>query len=174
MQPVRDVQTVTPEGKPVKPRIYGVVVRNIVPLTDERGEICEIFHPGWGLEPGPLVYVYHSTILPGKIKAWIVHREQDDRLFVALGRVRFGLYDDRADSPTYRMLNVFTITERNRALVIIPRGVFHGLQNVGSTEALFINMPTRPHDHGNPDKYRLPVKNDLIPFDFNAAPGSGW
>ncbi len=71
-------------------------------------------------------------------------------------------------------MNVFTITERNRALVVIPRFVFHARQNVGETEAAFVNMPSRPYDHANPDKYRLPLKNDLIPFSFDDGEGEMW
>jgi dTDP-4-dehydrorhamnose 3,5-epimerase len=33
------------------------------------------------------------------------------------------------------------------------------------------NLPTWPYDHADPDKYRLPIKNDLIPFDFDDGPG---
>jgi dTDP-4-dehydrorhamnose 3,5-epimerase len=32
-------------------------------------------------------------------------------------------------------------------------------------------MPTRPYDHADPDKYRLPLDNDVIPFRFDEAPG---
>ena len=174
MEPKKDLQTVTPEGARVKPTIEGVVIRRAVPQEDERGEVCEIFNLAWGVLPVPVTYVYQSVIMPGRIKAWVLHRQQDDRLFVSLGRVRFGLFDDRPGSSTYHMLNVFTVSERSRALITIPRGVYHGLQNVGQTEALFVNMPTRPYDHRDPDKYRLPIKNDLIPFDFDAQPGAGW
>jgi dTDP-4-dehydrorhamnose 3,5-epimerase len=38
-------------------------------------------------------------------------------------------------------------------------------------EAFFINMPTRAYDHADPDKYRVPVKNALIPFAFDDGPG---
>jgi dTDP-4-dehydrorhamnose 3,5-epimerase len=98
-----------------------------------------------------------------------VHRRQEDRLFVSRGRLRFGLYDDRPESPTYRRLNVFTITDRRRALVVIPRGVFHGVENVGTEEALYLNLPTRAYDHADPDKYRLPLQNALIPFAFDRS-----
>jgi dTDP-4-dehydrorhamnose 3,5-epimerase len=49
--------------------------------------------------------------------------------------------------------------------------VYHGLQNVGLVDAVFINMPTRPYDHADPDKFRLPLTNDLIPFDFSLSKG---
>ena len=117
----------------------------------------------------PLVYVYQIAILPGVVKGWVVHRRQDDRLFVVRGRLRFGLYDDRQHSTTYQLLNVFTVTDRHRALIVIPRGVYHGVENVGTDEALYLNMPTRPYDHADPDESRLPVRNPLIPFAFDHA-----
>ena len=101
-------------------------------------------------------------------------RRQWDRSGVLAGGLFIALYDDRRDSPTYRLLNVFTVTERNRALVVIPSFVFHALQNVGETAAAFVNMPTKPYDHVNPDKYRLPLKNDLIPFSFDDGESETW
>ena len=69
------------------------------------------------------------------------------------------------------MVNEIFLGERNRALVVIPTGVFHAVQNVGTTDAVFVNMPTRPYDHANPDKYRLPIDTDEIPYRFDAAVG---
>jgi len=170
--PARDRQTVTAEGQPVRPQIAGVVVKLLRPIEDERGDVCEMFNPAWGVSEAPLVYVYQIRIRPGKIKGWVVHYEQEDRLFVSRGAVRFALYDHRADSPTRGLLNVFVQSDRNAALVVIPRGVYHALHNVGDAEATLINMPTALYNHANPDKYRLPLKNDLIPFSF--AETAGW
>ena len=100
------------------------------------------------------------------MKGWSLHRHQDDRLFLINGTVRWALFDDRPESHSYQMLNVLTVSERSRSLLIIPRGVYHAVQNIGKEEAFLINMPTRPYNHADPDKYRLPVKNDLIPFGF--------
>ncbi len=169
--PVKDRQTVTPDGRRTGEVIDGVILRRLAPQEDERGELCEVFNPAWNVHPAPLVYVYQATVRPGHVKGWVVHRQQDDRLFISFGRVRIVLFDDRQESPTHRLLNIFTISERNRALIVIPQGVFHAVQNVGETEAVFINMPTRPYNHADPDKHRLPLKNDLIPFDFGDPPG---
>lgn len=171
--PKKDVQTVTPEGVPVARRIEGLLLRYQPPIEDERGEVCEIYNPAWGLHPAPLVYAYQVMIRPGKVKGWVVHRLQDDRLFISAGVARFACYDDRAGSPTHRQLYVFTVSERNRALVVIPCGVYHAVQNIGTGDLTFVNLPTRPYDHADPDKYRLPLKNELIPFDFEDR-GPGW
>ena len=79
------------------------------------------------------------------------------------------LFDYREESPTYEMLNEFVFSEKSRSLIVFPKGVFHAVQNIGTTDAIFINMPTRPYDHEDPDKFRLPLKNDIIPFDFEMA-----
>jgi dTDP-4-dehydrorhamnose 3,5-epimerase len=171
-EPRKDQPTVTSEWKSLARRIDGLVIKHVPPVEDERGEICEMFRPSWGVSPDPLVYVYAITIRPGKIKGWVQHRLQEDRLFLLRGVIRFVLYDDRPSSPTHKQLDAFTLSERNRGLVIIPRGVYHALQNIGDREVMFVNMPTMPYDHANPDKYRLPIKNDLIPFAFEDA--LGW
>lgn len=171
MEPVKDAPTVTSDWKPLEKRIAGVVVKHIPPVEDERGEICEVFRPAWGVHPDPLVYVYMITIRPRKVKGWVRHEKQDDRIFLVRGTIRIGLYDDRSDSSTHRLLNLFTVSERNRALVVFPRGVYHAIQNIGESEAIFLNMPTRAYDHADPDKMRLPLRNPLIPFSFDDGPG---
>ncbi len=168
----KDAQTVAPDGTEIAPRIDGVTVRPAVTHVDERGEICEIFSPAWSIDPGPLVYVYQTSVRPGMIKGWVYHEEQDDRLFVSIGALKIVLYDPREGSPTQGMVNEIFITERNRGLVFIPRLVLHAVQNIGTTEAIFINMPTRPYNHANPDKYRVPLNSPQVPYTFSL--GTGW
>ncbi len=169
--PTKDRPSVTADGEPLAPRIAGVEIRYQPPQADERGEVVEIFNPAWGVLPLPLTYVYQAMVRPGMTKAWIMHKHQDDRLFLSQGTLRVGLFDARDNSPTAGLLTVFTVTDKRRPLIVIPRGVYHGLQNVGLVDAVFINMPTTPYNHADPDKYRLPLKNDLIPFDFTISKG---
>jgi dTDP-4-dehydrorhamnose 3,5-epimerase len=163
---VKDIQTVTPEGELVEKRIEGVNIRYAKTITDDRGTVCEMFSTDWGFHPDPLVFVYQVSIRPGKVKGWVVHRTYDDRAFVSRGTIKFALYDDRPDSPTYKMLNILYFDDHNRALVTIPRGVFHALQNVGTEDAYFYNMPTKGYQHADPDKERLPLNTDKIPYSF--------
>ena len=94
----------------------------------------------------------------------MVHQKQLDRLFISMGFIKIVLYDARIDSPTHRAINEIFLSERNRGLVVIPAGVFHAVQNVGDVDALFINLPTEPYRHENPDKYRLPLDTGEIPY----------
>jgi dTDP-4-dehydrorhamnose 3,5-epimerase len=164
--PVKDKQTVSPEGEPIAPRIAGVVIDRRRLQEDERGDLMEIYNPAWGIHGEPLVYAYLVGIRPRRVKGWVVHRLQDDRLFFLRGVIRVALFDDRPESPTFRMLNVFMMTEKSRGLVIVPKGVFHALKNIGNRDASFLNLPTKPYDHLHPDKYRLPLRNARIPFCF--------
>jgi dTDP-4-dehydrorhamnose 3,5-epimerase len=162
----KDQPTVSPEGISLGNKIHGVLLDHRPLHEDERGELLEVYNPAWGLHPDPLVYAYCVFTRPRQIRGWVVHRSQDDRLFFLHGVFRIALFDDRPDSPTYHQLDVFVISERNRRLLIIPRGVFHAIQNIGTEEAIFMNLPTRPYNHSDPDKYRLPLRNDIIPFAF--------
>lgn len=161
-----DPPTVTPDGQRVRALISGVVVRPAVTHVDDRGELCEIFDPRWGVHDAPLVYVYQSMVRPGMTKGWIVHQHQDDRIFVNLGCLKLVLYDARPGSPTHGQVDEIFLSERNRALLVIPRGVFHAVQNVGSVDAYFVNMPSRAYDHRHPDKLRLPPDSEQIPHSL--------
>ena len=170
-QPRPDVATVTPDGTPLTPRIEGVVVRYQRPIEDRRGEVLEVYRPSWGIHDDPLVYVYQVRIRPGAIKGWVSHHSQADRLFTIAGALRWALYDDRPESPTHGLVNDLVLSDRAPALLIIPRGVWHAVQNIGTADAIFLNMPTQPYNHAAPDKVRLPLGTPRIPFDFGDAPG---
>lgn len=172
MQPKQDIETVTPDGKPVGKLIDGVVIRYAATQTDDRGTLCEILNPSWGFHPAPFSYVYQFSIRPGKVKGWHIHHQHDDRIFLSAGEIKVVLYDDRPSSPTYHMINEIYRSELHRSVMTIPAYVYHAHQNVGSKDALFISMPTRAYNHASPDVFRLPIENDVIPYSFQER--LGW
>jgi dTDP-4-dehydrorhamnose 3,5-epimerase len=159
-------QTVTEKSEPVGDLIDGVVRRQAITHPDERGTLTEVFNPAWGLSDQPLVYVYQVTIRPGQVKGFVLHRTYSDRLFFSLGTVKVVLYDDREGSPTRGMLNELFFSEHNRGNLVIPSNVWHAAQNVGLKDALFVNCPTKPYNHEDPDKWALPSDSDQIPYRF--------
>jgi len=72
--------------------IAGVSIRTATTLPDGRGEICEIYNQAWGISNDPVVYVYQSLLRPGRIKGWVYHEYQDDRLFISLGTFKMVLF----------------------------------------------------------------------------------
>jgi dTDP-4-dehydrorhamnose 3,5-epimerase len=165
--PVKDSQTVTPDGKTIGSRIDGLIIHPEVHIVEPRGELVEIYSPAWGLHTDPLIYAYQVRVRVGSGRGWVVHKVNEDRLHLVVGTLHWAFFDDRPESPTYKMLNKYTVGERNSFLIIIPKGVYHACMNVGDVEAIFINLPTTVYNHADPDKYRLPLKNDLIPYDFS-------
>lgn len=172
-QPNKDQQTVTTSGERLQSYIDGVRLHYVNTQVDERGTLVEIYNPAWNFHEAPLVYVYQMTIRPNHVKGWVVHFEQDDRLFLNQGTVKIVLYDDRPDSSTYQRINEIFMSEYRRGLIIFPKGVYHAIHNIGNEDASLINMPTKPFNHANPDKYRLPLENDVIPYRFDTNK-LGW
>jgi dTDP-4-dehydrorhamnose 3,5-epimerase len=161
---VKDAQTVTPDGESVQELIDGVAVRHATTHADERGDLCEIWDERWGFTPQTVPYVYFVELRPGSVRGWIVHLEQDDRLFIASGSIKVALYDAREDSVSVGLVNTFFFGTHDRALVRIPPGVFHAVKNVGHTDAVFVNLPSRPYLHEDPDKYRIPSDSEAVPY----------
>jgi dTDP-4-dehydrorhamnose 3,5-epimerase len=157
-------------GELLEPRIEGLVIRDLIPCEDERGTLVELLSADWGFHPTPVTHTYLVSARPRSIRGWVMHLKQDDRIAILQGAFRWGFFDDREGSASRGRLNVFTFSEQRRRLILIPAGIWHAVENVGLGDASFINMPTRPYDHAAPDKYFLPLKNDLIPFSFGPTP----
>jgi dTDP-4-dehydrorhamnose 3,5-epimerase len=160
----KDQPTVSSDGTSLQEQIVGVEVRRAQTHADERGTLTEIFDERWEFTDEPLVYAYLVTVRPEQVRGWVVHRSQSDRLFVYAGVLKIVLYDARTESPTRGLVNVFHLGGHDHALLSIPPGVSHGLRNVGSEEGMFVNLPSQPYQHDDPDKYRLPLDNDVIPY----------
>lgn len=167
---IKDPATVTASGEKIERLIEGIIVRRSPTIEDERGEISEIYSENWQINPSPLCYAYMTMLRPGWVKGWVYHLIQTDRLAIVSGHVKFILWDPREDSPTYNSINEIYISERNRGLLIIPPLVIHAVQNIGRTDAYFINLPTVPYNHADPDKYRVNPKD--VPYSLNKK--IGW
>jgi dTDP-4-dehydrorhamnose 3,5-epimerase len=162
----RDVQTVTPDGEIVAAVPHGVRFKDLITQTDDRGTVVELFDTRWDFHGDPLVFAYSFTIRPGWAKGWGMHKEHEDRYFILYGEMELVLYDERPDSPTHGLVSRIILSEHRRRIMNIPRGVWHADRNIGDKDVIVVNFPTICYDHTNPDKYRLPLDNDRIPFKF--------
>ena len=171
-EPIRDKQTVASSGESLQTLPLGVTFHEVKTHVDDRGTVFELFDPRWKWHPEPLVFVYTFTIRPGLIKGWGVHKDHEDRYFIQFGELEVVLYDDRLDSPTKGLVSKVYLSEYNRRLMNIPAGIWHADNNIGSKDAVIINFPTIQYDHTNPDKYRLPLDTDQIPYKFDHP--RGW
>lgn len=168
----KDAALVSAVGEPLTQLPDGVTARRAITHSDARGTVCEMFDPRWEWHPAPLVFVYMYTLRPGMVKGWGLHKLHEDRYFLQLGEMEIVMYDVRPDSRTKGLLSSIVLSEYDRKLVNIPAGIWHANRNIGSKDALVVNFPTQPYDHANPDKYRLPIDTDEIPYKFQGV--AGW
>ncbi len=168
----QDAATVTAEGQNLQVLPAGVTFRDATTHVDDRGSVCELFDPRWGWHQDPLTFVYTFSLRPGMVKGWGMHLQHEDRYFILSGDIEIVMYDARAASPTYSLLSKVVMTEHHRRLMNIPAGIWHANHNIGSKDAIVINFPTMPYDHSRPDKYRLPLDTEEIPYKFQNA--RGW
>ena len=145
--------------------IYGVAVKRLKVIPDERGRLMEILRSDEQIFE-KFGQVYMTTAYPGVIKAWHYHKKQDDHFTCISGVMQLALYDGRKDSPTHKEVNDFTISLDNPILVKIPKGVCHGFKCVGDKEAVVINVPTLPYNYKQPDEYRVDAFENDIPYDW--------
>lgn len=145
--------------------IAGVAIHQLSRGADARGALNELLTTRDG-PIDPIVHIYQVHAEPGSVRAWVLHRRQDDRLAFTNGAMRVVLYDPRPDSPSLGRLNVFDLGAARPCLLRIPRHVVHGVQNRGEAIATFVNMPTRAYDPADPDKWRLPADHPGIPYRF--------
>jgi dTDP-4-dehydrorhamnose 3,5-epimerase len=161
---------VTELGKLRATPIQGVQFRATRPVPHEDGYLAEVARASWEIIDQPIVQVHTTTTFPGRIRAWGLHQESTDRLFVVTGLVKIVVFDGRKASPTFGQLNEFTVGEKNPALLVIPPDLYHGWKNIGSAEAVIINMPSRMYDYEAPDALDLPWDSEparrLIPYSW--------
>ena len=167
----RDCQMVAPDGQAVRRLTHGVKIRPLVTHADRRGSVVELFDPRWTFSDDPLVFAYCFTIHPGVVKGWSLHRSHEDRYALLQGEMDLVLYDPRPDSPTCGEICKITLSAHHRCLVNVPIDVWHADHNIGTTDVLVVNFPTTPYDHTSPDKHRLPIDTELIPYSFGNAIG---
>jgi dTDP-4-dehydrorhamnose 3,5-epimerase len=153
-----------------KPRIQGVVVKQLVMHCDEGGGLMEMLRAD---DPffNKFGQAYVSITYPGVVKAWHYHKKQTDYMVVVKGQSKIVLYDAREDSPTKGIVNEFFLGEDNHIMVSIPPGVLHGQKPYGREPSYLINFPSEPFNIKDPDEYRLDPFDESIPYDWELKQG---
>lgn len=147
-----------------KSDIEGVKIINLSLHSGEDGYFIEFFK--FDKENFSQVYDFKlqqinmSQILPGVIKAWHIHLNQEDIWFVRPeDQLLVGLFDLRKKSPTNGQKMRLTLGNHKSMLLLIPRGVAHGCANISQNPTTLIYLVNKQFDSKNPDEYRLPWDN---------------
>jgi dTDP-4-dehydrorhamnose 3,5-epimerase len=168
----KDRQQITADWQKLGETIDGVTVREVLHVPRDHGVITEMFRPEWDPSGLPVVQIYQSRLFAGALGAWSCHQRSTDRLFVSEGHVKIVLYDDRNGSSTRGRLMELHAGDARPCLVVVPPGIWHGLQSLGNIDALVLNFPTEAYNYGDPDHYRLPHDSPEIPYAWKLSDSS--
>lgn len=145
-----------------KPRIEGVVVKELRRFVEDGGEFQELARLTDGGElpefPGFKVrQINYSVMETGVVKAWHLHLTQEDVWFVPPGsKLVVGLLDCRDDSPTKGLTMRLVMGEGRSQLLYIPRGVAHGAANLSGRSGVVVYLVNQHFNANRPDEQRLP------------------
>jgi len=144
--------------------IEGVVIKELVAHTDERGffreiirETDEFFAEGFG-------QMSHSLVYAGVIKAWHAHKVQSQWTYAATGTLKVALHDIRRDSSTYRKTMEFLVGENTESSVyLFPPGIAHGYKCInGPANVIYVTSG----QYDLEDEIRIPHNDSSIGYDW--------
>jgi len=145
--------------------IEGVIVKALRKIPDDRGTVMKMQQAsdpefkGFG-------EIYFSTIYPGVIKGWHLHKNAILNYAVIKGMIKLVLFDDREFSKTRGMLQEIYLGDKNYFLVQIPSNVWNGFKCVGMDEAIVADLITVIHDHD--EMLRMdPHEKSIINYDWS-------
>jgi dTDP-4-dehydrorhamnose 3,5-epimerase len=149
--------------------IDGVRLVELKQFNDDGGSFNELVRIRDGVvenfDDFELKQCNYSLMVPGAIKAFHLHLNQEDIWLVPPGdKLLVGLCDLREKSKTYKKVQRIILGAGKALLLYIPRGVAHGAANISQSNAQIIYLMNQQFDSDNPDEERLPW--DLLGKDF--------
>lgn len=147
--------------------IGGVVITPLKQIADERGKVMHMLRAdaphfaGFG-------EIYFSSVHPGAVKAWHVHRRMTINYAVPHGRIRFVLFDDRPGSASRGVVMELDLGPDHYQLVTVPPLVWNGFKGIGAETAIVANCTSIPHDSGEIE--RRDAADPYFPYDWNTGP----
>lgn len=171
------MELITLKNKDSVKLIKDVIIHGYKVNIDSSGVLVETLRRDWGdiyNKGREFSMQYYSETPSGMARdedVWHFHPTvQDDRFSVIKGEIVVAVADNRKDSETFGLLNLFYINARsNPYMVLIPRRTLHGFLVVSKEPAILINFPTGLY---NPkEEERIAYKEADIKFP-NGAPFS--
>lgn len=157
------------EHKPVNqelhgPFIDGVFLSRLSIIEGENGNVMHALKASHQNFAG-FGEAYFSTVKKGSIKGWKRHSTMTLTIVVPVGGIRFVIYDDRAQSPTFQQFNEFRLGPLyHYARLTVSPNLWMAFQGMEEGVNLLLNLASVEHD---PNEVRsLPLENNQIP-QFN-------
>jgi len=144
--------------------IKGVKIFPMRKNLDDRGWNNEVWHlPDIeGFSPQMFTDTFTNA---GTIKAFHIHKGQDDLFYVMEGHAKIVLVDLRPDSPTFGVANTINCSRDWPRAVFIPRGVAHGYEAI--TDVRLAYLISRDHYEPSDEKKIPPGSEDFKKIGYN-------
>lgn len=143
-----------------RPTIEGVKLIELKRFTEEGGSFAELLRAQGGqisgVEGFEVKQINYSDMEPGAVKAFHVHFAQEDIWFVPpVCKLLIGLLDIRRGSSTVNVSQRFPMGDGKAQLLLIPRGVAHGVANLTATRQVLMYFVNQTFSADAPDEHRL-------------------
>ncbi len=144
--------------------IDGVKIIPLKQIADERGKVLHMMRDdsdgfvGFG-------EIYFSSVYPGAIKGWHIHKRMTLNYSVPHGNIKFVLYDDRPESLTKGEVQEIFLGPDNYCRVTVPPMIWNGFKGIGAETAIVANCASIVHDPDEIDR-RDPF-DSYIPYDWS-------
>src|SRR3989344_5694181 len=116
---------------------------------DDSGILVETLRTDWKEiygENRKFAMQYFSVTKSGIARdetVWHYHPRQEDRFLVAQGEIIVAVADNRQNSKTFGLLNLFYMqVDKNPYMLLIPKNTLHGFLVVSQTPGVLLNFPT--------------------------------
>ena len=124
--------------------IAGMIWKPLKTYRDPRGWLCELFRDDELASEFHPTMAYVSETHPGVARGPHEHVDQADYFcFIGPSSFKVYLWDNRPKSRTYRHRQTDVAGVDKPMMLIIPPGVVHAYQNVGTEPGLVFNCPNR-------------------------------
>lgn len=143
--------------------IKGILMHPLKVNRDKSGILVETLRTDWKEIYGKnreFVMQYFSVTKSAVARdetVWHYHPNQEDRFLVAQGEIIVAVADNRQNSKTFDLLNLFHMkAETDPYILLIPKGTLHGFLVVSRTPAVLLNFPTLLYN---------PSEEQRLPYD---------
>lgn len=147
--------------------IEDVLIHPLKVNRDESGILVETLRTDWKEIYGKnreFAMQYFSVTKSGTARdetVWHYHPQQEDRFLVAQGEIIAAVADNRQDSQTFGLLNLFHMkADIDPYMLLIPKETLHGFLVVSRSPAVLLNFPTFLYSPS--EEQRLPYETAKI------------
>lgn len=162
------IELITLKNKDKTKVIGDVLLYPLKVNRDKSGVLVETLRKDWkGIygEGRDFSMQYYSVTASGVARdedVWHYHpNTQEDRFIVAQGAIVTAVADNRRDSKTFGLLNLFYMeANKDPYIILIPKNTLHGFMVVSKESTVLLNFPTALYN--GKEEVRIPYSEAKI------------